>query len=181
MTKRKSLSLRDRIWPRMGLRRYVIYLQRRLLRLSGSPHAVAAGVAAGASVAMLPLFGLHFVLGLALAFVTRGSMLAAAIGALWGNPVTFPFFVAAGYGLGDWMRGGGGMSAEEAEVVHAVAQKLPHGLISNEFEAIWPTFSTSLIGSLPLAIIVYVVFYGLVRWLVGRYRAARAQRRAARS
>ncbi|SMQ72014.1 hypothetical protein SAMN06295905_1987 [Devosia lucknowensis] len=149
-----------------------------MLRLSGSPHAVAAGVAAGASVAMLPLFGLHFVLGLALAFITRGSILAAAIGALWGNPLTFPLFVAAGYALGDWMRGGGGMSPEEATIVHAVAQKLPHGLISNELEAIWPTFSTSLIGSIPLAIAVYAIAYVMVRWIVVRFRDARAERLA---
>lgn len=180
MTKARPMSLRDRLWPRMGLRRYLTYLQKRLMRLSGSPHAIAAGVAAGASVAMLPLFGLHFLLGLALAFLTRGSLLAAAIGALWGNPLTFPFFVAAGYGLGDWMRGGGGMSPEEAEIVHAVAQKLPHGLISSDFEAIWPTFSTSLTGSIPLAIAVYALAYILVRWLVQRFRAARSQRLLAR-
>ncbi|OAM78048.1 hypothetical protein A3840_07815 [Devosia elaeis] len=168
----------DRIWPRMGLRRYFIYLQKRVLRMSGSPHAVAAGVAAGAAVAMLPLFGLHFLLGLVLAFLTRGSLLAAAIGALWGNPLTFPLFVAAGYGLGDWMRGGGGMSPGEAEIVHEVAGKLPHGLISSEFEAIWPTFSTTLIGSLPLAVMTYLIAYVLVRWLVGRFRAARAARLA---
>jgi uncharacterized protein (DUF2062 family) len=180
MTKHRTMSLRDRIWPRMGLWRYFTYLQKRLLRMSGSPHALAAGVAAGASVAMLPLFGLHFVLGLVLAFVTRGNLLAAAIGALWGNPVTFPLFVAAGYGLGDWMRGGGGMSPGEAEIVHEVAQKLPHGLISSEFEAIWPTFSTTLVGSIPLAVATYLIAYVLVRWLVGRFRAARAERLAQR-
>ncbi len=169
-------SLRDMIWPRMGWRRYFAYLQRKLMRLSGSPHAIAAGVASGAAVAMLPLFGLHFLLGLVLAFVTRGSMVAAALGSLWGNPVSFPLFVAAGYGIGDWMRGGGGMSPEEAVLVHDIALKLPHGLISDEFEAIAPTFTTTLLGSIPLAIVTYLLAYVLVRALVQRLRAARLER-----
>lgn len=169
-------SLRDMIWPRMGWKRYLTYLQRRLMRLSGSPHAIAAGVASGAAVAMLPLFGLHFLLGLVLAFVTRGSIVAAALGSLWGNPVTFPIFVAVGYGLGDWMRGGGGMGPEEAALVHEMASKLPHGFISDEFEKIAPTFTTTLLGSLPIAIATYVLVYLLVRWLIGRFRAARVER-----
>ncbi|KKB07250.1 DUF2062 domain-containing protein [Devosia chinhatensis] len=173
---KNTKSWRDRVWPRMGWKRYLAYLQKRLMRLSGSAHAIAAGLASGAAVAMLPLFGLHFVLGLALAFVTRGNIVAAAIGALWGNPLTFPLFVAAGYGLGDWLSGGGGVSPQEAALVHEIAQKLPHGLISQEFEALAPTFVTTLFGSLPLAIGTYVLVYGFVRLLVLRFRRARLAR-----
>src|SRR5690606_13958923 len=85
-------KLRNAVWPRMGLRRYSRYLRMRVLRLSASPHAIGAGVAAGAAVSVFPLIGLHFVLRFILAFQTRGNMIAAAIGTAFGNPLTFPLF-----------------------------------------------------------------------------------------
>ncbi|HEV7418115.1 MAG TPA: DUF2062 domain-containing protein, partial [Tianweitania sediminis] len=74
----------------MGLKRYGRYLLRRLERMTASPHQVAAGAAAGAAVSMFPLIGFHFIFGFVLAFLTRGSMLAAALGTAVGNPLTFP-------------------------------------------------------------------------------------------
>ncbi|HCO54930.1 MAG TPA: DUF2062 domain-containing protein, partial [Pelagibacterium sp.] len=49
-TRRKKdwqTRLRNAVWPRMGIRRYLTYLQKRVLRLTASPHAIAAGVASG--------------------------------------------------------------------------------------------------------------------------------------
>ncbi|SFV29623.1 hypothetical protein SAMN05216456_0798 [Devosia crocina] len=180
MAKNKIAQLWHKFWPRMGLRRYFTYLRTRIMRISASPHAIAAGVAAGAAISMFPLFGLHFVLGIVLAFLTGGSLLAAVIGTAWGNPLTFPFFMAAAYGIGDWMRGGGGVSPSEADQVSAVGQHIPHNVFSEELAALWPTFSTMMIGAIPLALIVYAIFYVVVRWLVTRFRAARAERLAAR-
>lgn len=180
MAKNKIVELWHKFWPRMGLRRYFTYLRTRVMRLSASPHAIAAGVAAGAAVSMFPLFGLHFVLGMLLAFLTGGSVIAAVIGTAWGNPLTFPFFLGAAYAAGDWMRGGSGLSATEADQVSSVGQQIPHNLFSEELAALWPTFSTMMIGAIPLSLIVYAVFYVVVRWLVTRFRAARAERLAAR-
>lgn len=170
------------VWPRMGLRRYGIYLGKRVMRLSASPHAIAAGVASGAAVSMLPLIGFHFILGFVLAFLTRGNMIAAAIGTAWGNPLSFPFFFAAAYAVGDWITGGGGVSSSEGEQLAATGEQLSQGLFADGFEAIWPTFKTMMIGGVPNAIIVYAVFYFLVRLIVTRFRENRqaqmAQRRA---
>ncbi len=171
-------KIRDVVWPRMGLRRYSRYLVKRVMRLSASPHAIAAGVASGAAVSMLPLIGLHFFLGFVLAFATRGNMIAAAIGTAWGNPLTFPFFFAAAYGLGDLILGGGGVSTGEQAQLAATGEQLSHGLFSAGFEAIWPSFQTMMIGGLPIAVLVYGVFYVVVRALVSRFRALRQARLA---
>ncbi|MGV8831044.1 MAG: DUF2062 domain-containing protein [Devosia sp.] len=169
--------IRDNVWPRMGMRRYGSYLRKRVMRLSASPHAIAAGVASGAAVSMFPLIGLHFLLGFVLAFATRGNMIAAAIGTVWGNPLTFPFFFAASYAVGDWLTGGGGgISASEGQQLEATGAHLSHGLFSEGFGAVWPTFKTMMIGGLPMAILVFGVFYIVVRTVVTRFRAIRQAR-----
>ncbi|HEV7346054.1 MAG TPA: DUF2062 domain-containing protein [Devosia sp.] len=173
-------KLRDTLWPRMGLRRYGAYLRKRVMRLSASPHAIAAGVASGAAVSMFPLIGLHFILGFVLAFITRGNMLAAAIGTVWGNPITFPVFFAAAYAVGDWLTGGGGVSAAESDRLAETGAQLSNGLFADGFSAIWPTFSTMMIGGLPNAVLVFGVFYVVVRSLVTRFRAMRQSRMAER-
>lgn len=173
-------KLRDMVWPTMGLRRYGTYLRKRVMRLSASPHAIAAGVASGAAVSMLPLIGVHFILGFVLAFLTRGNMIAAAIGTAWGNPLTFPFFFAAAYGVGDWLTGGGGVTTPEADQLVATGEQLSHGLFASGFEAIWPTFRTMMIGGVPIAMVVYGVFYLVVRAVVTRFRAVRQARMAHR-
>ncbi|WP_379995963.1 DUF2062 domain-containing protein [Devosia nitrariae] len=165
------------VWPRMGFRRYGTYLRKRVLRLSASPHAVGAGVASGAAVSMFPLIGLHFILGFVLAFFTRGNMIAAAIGTAWGNPFTFPFFFAASYNIGHWILGGEPIDAASLD---ATGDKLSEGLFSGGLTAIWPAFKTMFVGAVPLAIIVYAVFYVLVRVLVTRFRMLRQARMAAR-
>ncbi len=170
--------IRDNIWPRMGVRRYGAYLRKRVMRLSASPHAIAAGIASGAAVSMFPLIGLHFILGFVLAFAMRGNMIAAAIGTVWGNPLTFPFFFAASYAVGDWLTGGGGLSSSEGAQLQATGQQLSNGLFSGGFHAIWPTFKTMMIGGLPLAILVFGVFYVVVRTVVTRFRALRQARLA---
>lgn len=169
-------KMRDTLWPRMGLRRYGTYLRKRVMRLSASPHAIAAGVASGAAVSMFPLIGLHFFLGFALAFLTRGNMLAAAFGTAWGNPVTFPLFFAAAYAIGDWVTGGGQVSAAESIALDATAEQLSGGLFAAGFDAVWPTFTTLMIGGVPLALVVYGIFYISIRALVSRFRESRRNR-----
>ena len=160
------------------MRRYGTYLRKRIMRLSASPHAIAAGVASGAAVSMFPLIGLHFLLGFVLAFATRGNMIAAAIGTAWGNPLTFPFFFAASYAVGDWLTGGDGVSSTEGAQLEATGAQLSQGLFAEGFQAIWPTFKTMMIGGLPIAILVFAVFYVVVRTVVTRFRALRQARLA---
>ena len=82
-------------------RRWTRWRDLRSLRgIEATPHAIAAGFAAGIAVSLSPLIGLHFVLGAALALLTRGNLLASALGTLVANPWTFPAIWLATYQVG---------------------------------------------------------------------------------
>lgn len=173
--------VRDMVWPRMGVLRYLTYLQKKILRLSATPHAIAAGVASGAAVSVFPLVGLHFLFGFVLAFIARGNMLAAAIGTVWGNPLTFPLFFSLTYQFGSaitalFARPGTAtvkMSAENTEA-------LSGGLFSLNLGQILPLFQTMMIGALPLAVFTWLFFYVFVRAIVSSFQIARRARLASR-
>src|SRR5437868_1683096 len=92
-------------WPRSSWGRSLRYFGKRILRLNATPHSVAAGVAAGIAISFTPLIGLHTIVALALAFVIRGNLIAAALGTMLGNPVVLPFLLGASYRLGTWLLG----------------------------------------------------------------------------
>ena len=99
-------SLRGFLWPRTGWRRAFVYYLKRLTRLSGTPHNIAAGFACGVAISFTPLVGLHVVLGCVLALIVRGNFLAMVVGTLVGNPWTLPFMWLGGYELGKLLLGG---------------------------------------------------------------------------
>lgn len=165
--------LRDVVWPRMGIRRYVTYLQKRVLRLTASPHAIGAGVASGAAVSVFPLIGLHFFLGFVLAFFTRGNMLAAAIGTAWGNPLTFPLFFSLSYQFGAAILRRLFPDDPTAVLRAADTEALSGGLLSLDLGAILPLFQTMMIGALPVAVFTWLFFYFIVRALVSGFQTAR--------
>lgn len=121
-------------------------LLRRLARLGSDPHAVAAGFASGAALSCTPLFGLHFLLSFALAWVVRGHMLAAALGTAVGNPLTFPVFVSGAYGVGTLLLG-----------VPDQMEGAGTGAILRD------ALLVTLIGSLPIATLAYAGTYLLLK------------------
>lgn len=174
--------MRDAIWPRMGIPRYVTYLKTKVLRLSATPHAVAAGVASGAAVSCFPFIGIHFFLGFVLAFFVRGNMLAAAIGTAWGNPITFPFLFAAAYQLGNFILTLVGLrAAPNAEaVIDESAEVISQGVFGGSLDTILPTIGTMCVGATPISLVAFGVFYWITFTLVQRFQAARAERRLLR-
>jgi uncharacterized protein (DUF2062 family) len=98
-------SLRGFLWPRTGWRRAFVYYLKRLTRLSGTPHNIAAGFACGVMISFTPFVGFHILLGCLLALIVRGNFLAVAVGTLVGNPWTFPFIWLGGYELGKFLLG----------------------------------------------------------------------------
>jgi uncharacterized protein (DUF2062 family) len=174
--------LRSFAWPRRGFGRVWRYLILRLLRLKASPHKAALGFAAGAAVSFTPFIGFHFILAAALAFVTRGSLIAALLGTIVGNPFTFPIIFTASYWIGDRMKelaaGGPGATSgvasggsDDTSEAEAAAEALldmsevvlEEGNFRLGIETIWPVFSTMLLGSVPLFIIAYALFYFLAK------------------
>lgn len=198
-----SQKIRSWLWPKRGFKRAWRYLVARLSRLKTTPHAIAAGFASGAAVSFTPLLGLHFVLAFVAAFITRGSMIAAALGTVVGNPITFPFIFAATYWIGARLREF--VSAPPGDAFDAVLEGMDTGEVEAEIAAdvvletagslieegwsftdiglIWPTMATMLIGATLLAPLAWGLFYVLVRSAVvafQRQRAAAAARRAQR-
>lgn len=153
------------------------YFAHRVTRLQASPHAIGAGFAAGAAASCFPLIGFHFILSFVLAFFTRGSMIAAALGTAVGNPLTFPFLFAGAYNVGAAILGHDGSGAG---VDAAGDQLASEGMFGDGFARIWPIFRTTMIGALPIAVVTFFGFYLLVRWAAARFQATRRRRAAAR-
>jgi uncharacterized protein (DUF2062 family) len=157
--------LRAWLWPELGWRRLGSYLVKRITRLPGTPHSIAAGFACGTAISFTPFLGFHIALSVLLAFLVRGNYLAAAIGTVVGNPWTFPLIWVATYQLGHFMLGSTPVSAApEPELT---------GRLHELGALIWPMAA----GSVPLgALAGLAIYFPLVR-LVVVYQEARRRRR----
>ncbi len=93
------------LYPKGGWRRAAHYVLHRLRRLPDAPHRIARGVAVGVFVCFTPLFGFHFLLAAALAFLIQGNIVAALLATFIGNPLTFPIIAAFCLELGEWILG----------------------------------------------------------------------------
>ncbi len=87
--------LRLLVWPRRSFSRSLRYGGKRILRITASPHAVAAGLAVGVFSAFTPFFGFHLIIAIVLAYVLAGNIAAAALGTTLANPLTLPFIWGA--------------------------------------------------------------------------------------
>jgi len=157
------------MWPRRSWPRSFRYIGKRVLRLSATPHAIAAGFAAGAMVSVTPFVGFHFVMAGVIAYLSRGNILASALGTAVGNPLTFPFLWAASYRVGQLI-----LRSESHH--HAPPIDMSRGLLSHSWDSLTPVLTTMLIGAIPLAAIMWVIFYFLVRTVVRSFQAARRRR-----
>lgn len=92
-------------YPKGGWMRAASYVSHRLRRLPDSPERIAAGIGAGVCVSFTPLFGLHFLGAALIAWLFRGNILASLLATFFGNPITFPFIVAASTELGSVLLG----------------------------------------------------------------------------
>ena len=158
--------LRVGLLPRRNYARSMRYYGKRIIRLRASPHAIAAGVAAGTFASFTPLMGFHFILSFAVAFAVRGSMIAAALGTAVGNPLTFPAIWASTLAFGRWLLGIDG-GAEGAEFGQAWAEQ--------GFAALWEPFvMPMLVGGVPLGLLAGAVAYAVTRFAVAAFQTRRA-------
>jgi len=163
-----SVRTRDLFWPRIGWSRATKYLAHRVRRIPGTPYAIAAGFACGAAISMTPFPGFHFILAAILAWIIGGSILAAAIGTAVGNPWTFPFIWIWIYQLGGWILGTGDALAERTITLGYL---LDHPM---------DVFLPMLVGSIPTASLIWIIFFLPLRRMVESYqvhRRARLERR----
>lgn len=182
--RRRSLHLMQRlkhfVWPRTGWRRAGEYIWHRLSRLHGSPHSIAIGFAAGVFASFTPFMGFHFMIGFALAYALRGSLIASAFGTFVGNPLTFPFIWVVTYKLGAFLLGIEHPVAEvEVElstnawwmVVHD-----PTGLWKVLLKDVWTLIRPMTVGGVPLGSLAGFACYFPVKYIVAAYQHRRRER-----
>lgn len=161
---------RTLVWPRRSVWRSAQYFAKRALRLRATPHAIAAGIAAGVFASFTPFLGFHFALAAGLAWLIGGNMIASAFGTAFGNPLTFPFIWGATYKLGQLILHG--VHPDDVSPMH-----LGRVLWHMEFWDLWEPFLKPMaIGAVPLGLGAGIIFYVLTRWSVIAFREQRRKR-----
>ncbi|MFA6384720.1 MAG: DUF2062 domain-containing protein, partial [Candidatus Omnitrophota bacterium] len=137
---------------------------RRLWRMHNSPEDIALGVGIGAFISILPVYGLHTILALGVAFaIKRVNKIAVLLGTNVSTIVTFPFITWIAYDIGRFLLRNG-----YAPLTWRVFSPFSYKTLLGIY---YPLF----IGSVILGIFVGSLFYFLTFWFVTWRRKARAQ------
>lgn len=167
-------KIRSAIWPRKGWSRNFRYYGLRAARISASPHSVAAGIAAGVMAGWMPFLGFHVFIAMGLAFLLRGNLVAAALGTLTSNPLTFPLIWSLSWQIGHAMLGNAGQAAGGQLDLAALVKTL-------HFSQLWePVVKPMAVGALPPALCCGLVVYAATYMGVKGFRARRRARIEAR-
>ena len=189
--RRNPLSWAESIWqavyPKGGWVRALRYVVHRVRRLPDPAHKIARGVAAGVFISFTPLFGLHFVLAAALAWIMGGNVIAAILATFVGNPVTFPLIAAISMETGAFLLGKGHVPLPEAvsSFSHAAMEIWRNlGAIFTAERISWrnmgfffdEVFLPYLIGSIVPGTITALIFYWVTTPVITAYQRARVAR-----
>jgi len=171
---------------RVALRRWA----RRILRIHDTPHAIAMGVSIGTFMGWGPLYGLHTVLALVLAALSRCNKAAAVVAAWINNPITIVPILYGQYRLGALLLAGErvhgawpaikrlGQALSQINLLHfgESMRALAESVKGIGWDIFWPWLVGSLISSTVLAALVYPV----AKRAVIRHRRHAEERRAER-
>lgn len=150
---------------REKLKRFLRYWYLRLVRIQATPHTIAVGLAAGVFVGLLPVLPFQTVLAVALAFVVRGSKIAAALGTWISNPLNWAFCYLMFYYVG------------KAVVPFDVPPlDLERVEMAQLLESGWRLLFVMMVGGLVVATPTAIVSYFLALKGVTAYRARRKAR-----
>ena len=144
--------------------RIISYYKLRLARLPDSNYAISSGFACGAMVSFTPLLGLHFVLAVIFAYLIRGNFLAALIGTVVGNPITFPFIWGLIYKTGTF-------------VTNIKLEKINHEInfdmiVNQTYEIFFPM----LIGGIIIAPLVWIITYYIIYSFIASYKKRKSKK-----
>ena len=158
------------------------YISLSIKRIKGTPQALSLGLATGIAISFTPFIGLHALLAIFISWVIGGSMAAALIGTLFGNPWTFPFIWYFTFEIGQFINYG--FLSYEEEFSFKVIKKEVSTLLSiikniiifaNIFELEESVAKLKLIpfmvvGSIPLVFISWIFSYFLFLIIFKSYR-----------
>ena len=109
-------------------------------------------------VSFTPLLGLHFILAVIFAFLIRGNFIAALIGTVVGNPITFPFIWGLIYKVGTYVT-----NIEHVEI----GRKINFDMIINQtYEIFFPM----LLGGIIIAPLVWIISYFIIYSFISSYK-----------
>lgn len=152
------------------LKRFSRYWYLRVLRIQASPHNIAIGLAAGVFIGLLPVLPFQTVLAVALAFVVRGSKIAAALGTWVSNPLNWVPCYLAFYHVGTLVLP---FDVPPLDMSRVEMAQL--------FESGWRLFAVMMTGGLVIAIPSSLLSYFVAYRLISAYRRRKAARVAART
>ena len=145
----------------LKIQRFISYYKLKLARLPASPHAIAAGFACGSMVSFTPLLGLHFILAVVFAYLIRGNLIAALLGTIVGNPITFPFIWGVIYKVGAFVT-----ATKHNQFNYEINFDM---IITQTYEIFLPM----LLGGIILAIPVWLITYLLTHSFVSSYKKSK--------
>jgi uncharacterized protein len=129
------------------------------------PHEIALGVALGAFIAVLPVYGLHTLLCIAVALlVPRANKLAILLGTNISLPPTIATITWTAYDIGRLVLPGGHYPPLSWEYVKGLN-------LAKLGQFYYPLF----IGSIVLGLVCAVVLYGVTRVIAEHFRRERSR------
>ena len=134
------------------------YYKLRLARLPASNYAISSGFACGSMVSFTPLLGLHFILAVIFAFLIRGNFIAALIGTVVGNPITFPFIWGLIYKVGTYVT-----NMQHVNNSHKINFDM---IINQTYEIFFPM----LLGGIIIAPLVWIISYFIIYSSISSYK-----------
>ncbi len=173
-------KIRNFCVPYMGWRRTLKYWQYRTVRIPGTPTSIALGFACGTAVSFTPFLFFHLLIAFALAWPFGGSLVAAAIGTLVGNPFTFVFIFPLIYSTGKWLLSMEGVNTGYEEIFRVFDGHSVSGTWEKITLLFEPLLLPMMVGAIPWAIIAGGVSYYLCRNVIERFHLARVERKYAR-
>ena len=170
-------KIRVFLWPRRSFSRSFQYFGKRILRLTATPHAIAAGVAAGVMASWTPFIGLHFVIAAALAMLFAGNVIASALGTAFGNPLTFPFIWTATYKLGKYITIGDFDGKVPPIDLSGRLERLGWHQVWDAIQNLWePILKPMAIGCIPFMLVFGLLFYVVTYFSVSTFQNQRRRR-----
>ncbi len=150
------------------MRKAFAKLWRHMREEHSEPHRLGAAVALGLFVGCLPLYGVHLGICIALAWVLRLNKATVYLAANISNPLLAPLLVAAGIGIGEWIRFGT-WRPMDLSAGHDFISKL--ALFSGQIPDM---FVSCLLGDAVLGLVLAAIFGPAVWWWARRRGARRA-------
>ncbi len=133
--------------------RLIRYHFLKVLRLRDQPHKVALGFALGVLVGFTPTIPIQTYLAVGLAFIFRGSAIAAAAAVWISNPLTLAAFYYAEFVVGRWIVG--------SEMTFHLANHSIFTLVKQTGEALWLMMIGGIAMGLPAGFVAYLFIYAL--------------------